>query len=110
MTYPAGGTLLYSYDDNGRVKEITGATSGQSVVYNVTYYPFGRVKGWTWGNGATYSRGFDLDGRISSYTSSSTLARRPPRSATTRQAASSVFRRLRHAALHAWMAMTTSIA
>jgi RHS repeat-associated protein len=67
MTYPAGGTLLYSYDANGRVTAIMGS-SGTAVVSGVTYHPFGRVKGWTWGNGSTYSRGFDLDGRISSYT------------------------------------------
>jgi RHS repeat-associated protein len=72
MTYPAGGTLLYSYDANGRVTAITGS-GGTAAVSGVTYHPFGRVKGWSWGNEATYSRGFDQDGRISSYTSSSTL-------------------------------------
>jgi YD repeat-containing protein len=38
------------------------------VVQNVAYHPFGGVKGFTLGNGQTYSRSFDQDGRVASYT------------------------------------------
>lgn len=40
----------------------------QTVVSSVAYQPFGPTKGFTFGNGQTHSRGFDQDGRISSYT------------------------------------------
>src|SRR5262249_6089557 len=33
----------------------------------VTYQPFGDVKSWTFGSGASYSRSYDFDGRISGY-------------------------------------------
>jgi len=38
------------------------------VVSAVTYQPFGGVKGFTYGNGQTYTRTIDLDGRIAGYT------------------------------------------
>jgi YD repeat-containing protein len=46
----------------------TAGGSPQTVVQSVTYHPFGGVKSYTLGNGQTYARSYDLDGRIASYT------------------------------------------
>jgi RHS repeat-associated protein len=70
MTYPSGRVVNYTRDPLGRISQITTLAPGgsiQTVVSAVTYQPFGSTKGWTFGNGATYSRSFDLDGRISGY-------------------------------------------
>jgi YD repeat-containing protein len=40
----------------------------QAVVSNVAYHPFGGVKSFTLGNGQSYTRSYDQDGRIFSYT------------------------------------------
>jgi RHS repeat-associated protein len=71
MTYPAGATLTYEYHGNGPVKAIR-TPGGVTLLDNASYHPFGRAKSWTWGNGTTYSRGFDLDGRVQSYTLNAT--------------------------------------
>jgi YD repeat-containing protein len=70
MTYPSGRTLAYFFDALGRVGAINTTYSGQTVplVGNVSYHPFGGVKGYTLGNGQAYARAIDLDGRIGSYT------------------------------------------
>lgn len=71
LTYPSGRTVSYSFDSLGRVSGVTTTKSGgtaQTVVSGVAYHPFGGVKGYTLGNGQVYTRGIDLDGRISSYT------------------------------------------
>ena len=39
----------------------------QIVASSIAYQPFGGVKSYTLGNGQTYSRSYDLDGRIASY-------------------------------------------
>ncbi len=71
LTYPSGLALAYSFDSAGRISQITATPSGGSaatVLSSVTYHPFGGAKGWTFGNSQTYSRTFDLDGRISGFT------------------------------------------
>jgi RHS repeat-associated protein len=35
-----------------------------TLLSSFTYEPFGPITGWTWGNGAAASRGFDTDGKI----------------------------------------------
>jgi YD repeat-containing protein len=71
VTYPSGRTVAYSFDALGRVSQVstTPASGGaaQVVVSNVTYQPFGGVKGYTLGNGQSYTRSYDTDGRIASY-------------------------------------------
>jgi RHS repeat protein len=42
--------------------------NGVPVVANAKYLPFGEVQKWTWGNGQSYERVYDLDGRIKSVT------------------------------------------
>ncbi|HEX6530118.1 MAG TPA: DUF6531 domain-containing protein [Burkholderiales bacterium] len=70
MTYPSGRTLAYLYDAAGRIGAINTTFSGQirPLVANVAYHPFGGVKSYTLGNGQTYTRAIDQDGRIASYT------------------------------------------
>ena len=68
ITYPSGATTFYSYDANGRVSGIAyqpaggGATS--PLVSQIAYQPFGPVASWVAGNGASYARSYDQDGRI----------------------------------------------
>jgi RHS repeat-associated protein len=64
ITYPSGKEVAYAYDAAGRVSSVT--LSGHTLVAGVSYLPFGRASGWTAGNGASYRRTFDLDGRIAS--------------------------------------------
>ncbi|MDP1863521.1 MAG: RHS repeat-associated core domain-containing protein [Thiobacillus sp.] len=63
--YPTGAQLSYSYDAAGRVTGIL--VNGMPLLSGVVYQPFGPPKGWTWGNGVTYSRSYDTDGRIRQY-------------------------------------------
>jgi YD repeat-containing protein len=73
VVYPSGRTVAYDFDALGRVSQVSttpppasgGAT--QVVVSNVAYQPFGGVKGYTMGNGQSYTRSYDTDGRITSY-------------------------------------------
>lgn len=76
MTYPSGNRIDIAYDINGRASSLTlvARNGGKSttILSDVSYIPFGQVKGWTWGNGpgspSTLSRReFDTAGRIKSY-------------------------------------------
>jgi RHS repeat-associated protein len=62
VTYPSGKQIMYAYDAAGRVSSVT--KNGNTLATGVTYLPFGMAAGWTAGNGASYQRTFDLDGRI----------------------------------------------
>ncbi len=70
VTYPSGRQLTYTFDALGRVRRITSTQAGttQTVVSAVSYMPFGGVRSFAYGNGRFYNRGFDLDGRVASYT------------------------------------------
>ena len=64
VTYPDGAVVDYVRDSQGRIQEIgVKPTSGVRAVLlnNATYEPFGPVSGWTYGNGRTLSRSYDLD-------------------------------------------------
>jgi RHS repeat-associated protein len=75
MTYPSGNRVDVSYDSDGRAASLMLAAPGAipvKILGDVRYLPFGPVRGWTWGNSSAaspnlYERGFDLDGRITSY-------------------------------------------
>jgi YD repeat-containing protein len=79
LVYPSGRTVAYGFDAVGRINQVSttappaagGAT--QVIASNVVYQPFGGVKSYTLGNGQTYSRSYDQDGRIASYGSGSQL-------------------------------------
>jgi RHS repeat-associated protein len=66
ITYPSGRVVNYAYS-NGRVSALTlGAT--QTIASNIAYFGFATPASWTQGSGKAYSRSFDADGRIASYT------------------------------------------
>jgi YD repeat-containing protein len=70
VTYPSGRRIAYALDGMGRVQGISTEKDGTSqvIVSNVAYQPFGSARSYTFGNGQTYTRGFDSDGRVASYT------------------------------------------
>lgn len=69
VTYPSGRVVNYTLDSLGRINALnsTLATSSDTILSNVTYQPFGAVKSFSFGNGGSYQRSYDLDGRLSSY-------------------------------------------
>lgn len=60
LTTPSGQTLAYDWAD-GKLSAIH--LNGSPLITAIRYQPFGPVAGWTWGNGQTMSRSFDLAGR-----------------------------------------------
>ncbi|GAB1595053.1 RHS repeat-associated core domain-containing protein [Lysobacter claricitrinus] len=77
VTYPNGMTVGYGYVD-GRVQLVQATINGttRTVASGLTYQPFGRANGWTYGNGLQRRYDFDSDGRpfaISSGTASTLL-------------------------------------
>lgn len=69
MTYPSGKRLDYTRDAQGRISQIELTVEGQRklLLSAVQYHAFGGVKTFTYGNGQTYTRNIDQDGRTSSY-------------------------------------------
>ena len=66
FTYPSGRTLQYSYDEQARLNAISTQENTSeplvSVISNITYLPFGGIKGWTNDiDGTTRSVSYDLD-------------------------------------------------
>jgi RHS repeat-associated protein len=62
LTTPSNQTITYGYT-NHRITSIkVGATT---LLSGVTYFPFGSVSGWTWGNASTVSRAYNTDGNVS---------------------------------------------
>ena len=64
ITYPSGHVLQYSYAQG---LAIALSLDGQTVVTGVHYQPFGGPESWSWGNGASYDRAYDLNGRLALY-------------------------------------------
>ncbi len=82
MTYPSGNRLNYLWSDSGELTGVTltrglpdrttGTAPAAPLLSNIDYAPSGVAKSWQWGNHSTssphtYTRTFDLDGRIKSY-------------------------------------------
>jgi len=65
ITYPSGKVVSYLRDTAGRIEEIR--IDGQVRLSGIQYHPFGAPRAWSWGNGATYTRTYDLDGRLSTF-------------------------------------------
>ncbi len=66
MTYPDGAVVDYLRNAQGQTTEVgvTPAGGGRQVLLgNASYYPFGPAAGWTYGNGRTLARQYDLDYR-----------------------------------------------
>ena len=77
ITYPSGRTVNYSFDALGRISQIDTTFGGaaQMVAGSVAYAQSlsgapgsGGVKSLVFGNAGSYSRTYDLDGRVSAYT------------------------------------------
>ena len=70
VAYPTGLVLTYTRDSLGRLSSITATKNNQPQILasNIIYLPFGGVQSFTFGNGSNYTRGFDTDTRLSSYT------------------------------------------
>jgi RHS repeat-associated protein len=66
MIYPSGQQINYTYV-NSVVSSISLA-GGDTIMSNMQYEPFGPLSSWTWGNGASVSKVYDLDGQVISYT------------------------------------------
>jgi len=68
LTYPSGRTVTYSRAGCGcrltGVSTTYGTESPTTILANVTYEPFGGATGMGWGNSATVSSVFDLNGRL----------------------------------------------
>jgi RHS repeat-associated protein len=62
ITYPSGSTVTYSRDVAGQITNV--ATPRATVASNITHLPFGPANSWTFGNGVTDARTFDLDYRM----------------------------------------------
>ena len=62
ITYPSGKVLTYTFDDASRIRSLS--LDGAVLLQQVSWQPFGQPTGWTWGNGSTLQRSYDLDGRI----------------------------------------------
>lgn len=59
MVYPDGAVVDYVHDAQGRVTEVGATPAGgtrQIVLSNATYYPFGPVAEWSYGNGRVMKR------------------------------------------------------
>jgi len=62
LVTPSGQTITYGYT-NHRITSIkVGSTT---LLSGVTYFPFGSVSGWTWGNASTVRRTYNTDGNVS---------------------------------------------
>ena len=63
QTLPSGKVITLTWS-NGRITAIT--IDGIPQVSNIGYQPFGGPQTWTFANGETVGRAYDLDGRITS--------------------------------------------
>ncbi|NOT88643.1 MAG: RHS repeat protein [Lysobacter sp.] len=64
VIYPDGAVADYVYDTQGRVVEIgakTATGARQVLLTGATYYPFGSVSEWTYGNGRMMKRSLNLN-------------------------------------------------
>ncbi len=82
LTYPSGNRINISYNSAGHITSLTLNPSANTstplvpttntavtinLISSISYQPFDGIKGWTWGNGKSYTRNYDLDGRITRY-------------------------------------------
>ncbi|KLB47839.1 type IV secretion protein Rhs [Xanthomonas euvesicatoria] len=66
MTYPDGAVVDYVRNTQGQTTEVGVTPAGgsrQVLLGNASYYPFGPAASWTYGNGRTLARRYDLDYR-----------------------------------------------
>ncbi|WP_248279492.1 RHS repeat-associated core domain-containing protein [Xanthomonas campestris] len=66
VTYPDGAVVDYVRNAQGQSTEVGVTPAGgsrQVLLGSASYYPFGPAAGWTYGNGRTLTRLYDLDYR-----------------------------------------------
>lgn len=70
VIYPSGRALSFTLDNLGRISQIDTVKGGVSstLVSNIQYRPFGPIQSLQFGNNTSYTRQYDTDGRIASYT------------------------------------------
>ncbi|OAM52273.1 hypothetical protein A7981_01935 [Methylovorus sp. MM2] len=61
IIYPSTHYVDYQYNANGQVNQVW--VDSVLMVGNIQYFPTGTPASWTWGNGQTYTRTLDSDGR-----------------------------------------------
>jgi RHS repeat-associated protein len=66
ITYPSGRAISYGFNSQGQITSI--AVDGTALLSGVQYFPFGPVARWTWANGQAMERGYDMDGRLETFT------------------------------------------
>lgn len=65
LTTPSGQSVSYTYSNN----QVTSVTvNGNPLLSNVSYDPFGPIRGWSWGNETTEARLYDADGNPEQFT------------------------------------------
>ncbi len=71
IVHPDGSATHYRYD-NERIRSIVwrepGTNTKHTIIEAIDYAPFGDPIAWTYGNGLTQTRRFDLSGRITDIT------------------------------------------
>jgi RHS repeat-associated protein len=68
IDYPAGFSTHYLRNTAGQVNQVqfsVGSGNPITVAGNISYLPFGPLKGLTWANGASLNRVYDQDYRLS---------------------------------------------
>lgn len=70
ITYPSGRQVTYERDSGGQIQRVLMTSNGSTAVLaqGIIYRPFGPLQGFSYGNGATLTRTFDLDGRLTRQT------------------------------------------
>jgi RHS repeat-associated protein len=66
MVTPSGQTITYGYS-NHQITSV--AVNGTTIANGVTYFPFGPVSGWNWGNSTAASRTYDTDAKVTQISS-----------------------------------------
>jgi RHS repeat-associated protein len=64
ITYPSGQRMQLTYTE-GQATQVS--VNGSVLLRNIQYQPFGPARTWVWGDGRSYNRQFDLNGRIMAY-------------------------------------------
>jgi RHS repeat-associated protein len=68
ITYPSpnyGRVVGFTYAADGRISSIS--VNGIIYLSNIAYAPFGPPKSWQWGRVRSYTRSYDLNGRLKTY-------------------------------------------
>ncbi|MFW5444029.1 MAG: RHS repeat-associated core domain-containing protein [Methylococcaceae bacterium] len=65
QTYPSGAEISYDYNQDQLVKI---SINQQTFIKNIQYDAAGRITGWQWADNTAYSKSYDQNGRLKSFT------------------------------------------